>query len=151
MLTYDTFINLLSGLVESLPQHKALSELGLAFAWVSLPEPAKNQLTPQHLTYAATQRTLDPDPNQRLAIHVQLLAYLYPLSNGSPAVEQGLRQDLEQRMREPHVFHPLSVSTAHAAPALPPAHWMPVWSDESPEQRRQRLDLLAQQTGAAIP
>jgi hypothetical protein len=139
-------------LVESLPQHKALSELGLSFAWISLPDPAKRDLTNEHLTYAATQRTLDPDPNQRLAIHVQLLAYLYPLRDGSPAVDQGLRHDLKRRMADPHVFHPLSVNIAHTAPALPPAeHWLPVWTDESAQQRRERLDRLAQQTGVSVP
>lgn len=143
------FINLLAGLVESLPHHKALSERGLAFAWVSLPDAAK-QLTIDHLSYAATQRLLDPDPNQKLAIHIQLLAYIFPLRDGLPATDRPVRHDLAERMRSPHRFHPLSPAPAHAAPALPPFPSVlsssPSWQEEPLEQRRRRLEHLAQQT-----
>lgn len=150
MLSATDFINLLAGLVESLPQHKALSERGLSFAWVSFPDAAKRQLTADHLSYAAAQRLLDPDPNQKLAIHIQLLAYLYPLRDGLPATDRPVRHDLADRMRSPHTFHPLCPAPAHAAPALPPMPSLPpLWQMEPLEQRRRRLERLAQQTQAS--
>lgn len=151
MLTADGFINLLAGLVESLPHHKALSERGLAFAWISFPESAKQQLTTEQLSYAAIQRLLDPDPNQRLAIQIQLLAYLYPLRDGLPATDRPVRHDLLQRMRTPHTFHPLAVVQAHNPPALlPPPSLPPLWARESVEQKRHRLEHLARQTQSLV-
>lgn len=148
MLNAPDFLSLLAGLIESLPMHKALSERGLAFAWSSLPAAAKQQLNQQHLAFAATQRILDPEPRTHLAIHIQLLAYLYPLSNGVPAVDQGLRLDLDQRMAEPDRFHPLSTPAEHRRVLLPgePQPLPP----ESAEQLRCRISRLAKQTGLAL-
>jgi len=145
MLNATDFINLLVGLIESLPMHKGLSERGLAFAWSTLPKQAKEQLNQQHIAYAAGQRILDPEPRHQLAIHLQLLAYLYPLNNGVPVVDQGLRLDLEQRMAHPDRFHPLSVPAEHCRVLLPgePQPLPP----ESAEQLRRRISLLAKQTG----
>ena len=147
MLTAPDFINCLAGLIESLPHHKALSERGLAFAWSSFPPQAKSDLSPDLLAYAAMQRLIDPEPRQQLAIHIQLLAYLYPLSNGVPAVQQGLRPDLRDRLKQPSLFHPLTTQPAHL-PALPPVEPAQL-PQESPEQRRRRLTALLHQTAVA--
>ena len=151
MLTAADFFNLLAGLVESLPQHKALSERGLAFAWVTFPDAAKQQLSVEQLSYAATQRLLDPEPNQRLALHIQLLTYLYPLRDGLPATDRPVRHDLAARMQSPHTFHPLAVVQAHGAPALsPPPTLPPIWTQETIQQKRHRLERLARQTQSPV-
>lgn len=150
MLTAPDFINLLSGLIESLPHHKALSERGLAFAWSSLPSQAKQQLNPQLLAYAATQRLLDPEPREKLAIHIQLLAYLYPLHNGMPAVDQGLRSDLEDRLRQPDRFHPLTTIEAHRRVLLPGEPADTSLPAESAAELKRRISALATQTGVAL-
>lgn len=150
MLSAPDFINLLSGLIESLPHHKALSERGLAFAWSSFPAKAKHQLDPQLLAYAATQRLLDPEPREKLAIHVQLLAYLYPIHNGIPAVDQGLRSDLDERLRNPDRFHPLVSIEAHRRVLLPGEHDNASLPAESAAELRRRISALANQTGVAL-
>lgn len=149
MLTATDFINVLAGLVESLPQHKALSERGLSFAWVTFPDSAKRRLSSEHLSYAANQRLLDPEPRQHMAIHIQLLAYLYPLRDGVPATDRPVRHDLAERMKAPHTFHPLSKSWAEAPPVLPALQpqLSPV---ESLDERRRRLERLAQQTQSSV-
>lgn len=147
MLSAPAFIDLLAGLVESLPHQKTLSERGLGFAWTTFPARAKQELTPLQLAYACNQRILDPEPRQQLAIHIQLLAYLYPLEAGVPVVDRGLRPDLAERMRQPQSFHPLSTYQAHQPPALPPPPAIP--RTESAAERQQRLIRLAAQTGVA--
>lgn len=147
MLAPPEFMALLGGLVESLPHHKTLSERGLAFAWSSFPEQAKRELDPLHLAYACNQRILDPEPQQQLAIHIQLLAYLYPLDAGVPVVDRGLRRDLPQRMERPQTFHPLSIYQAHQPPALAAAPPLGAIRRESAAERQQRLVRLAAQTG----
>lgn len=150
MLTAADFINLLSGLIESLPHHKALSERGLVFAWSSLPALAKQQLNSQLLAYAATQRLLDPEPREKLAIHIQLLVYLYPLHNGMPALEQGIRSDLDERLRQPDRFHPLVTMEAHRRILLPSEEESPSPSAESAAELKRRISALANQTGVAL-
>lgn len=147
MLNATDFINLLAGLVECLPRHKALSERGLAVAWSAFPNAAKHQLTTEHLSYAASQRLLDPRPNEDLAIHIQLLSYLYPLRDGLPATDRPVRNDLAQRMKAPHTFHPIGPVRADQAPPPPTSPSLPpFWQLESLGQRRRRLERLAQQT-----
>lgn len=150
MLTAPDFINLLAGLIESLPQHKTLSERGLSFAWGSLPSRAKQELTPQLLAYAATQRLLDPEPRQQLAIHIQLLAYLYPLHNGMPVVERGLRADLTERLQQPDQFHPLITPEAHRRVLLPGEDEPTPLPPESPSELLRRISGLASQTGVSL-
>lgn len=150
MLQPAAFIDLLAGLIETLPLHKTLSERGLVFAWSTFPEKAKSQLSPFHLAYAATQRILDPNPNTKLAIHVQLLTYLYPLENALPVIGRGLRADLQLRMQNPDRFHSIATvdrenQQAYQPPALPPA--VPPAPIETLEQRRSRLERIAAQTG----
>lgn len=149
MLKSHQFFQLLGGLVETLPHAKSLSERGLAFAWSSWPAAAKDTLSLDHLSYACTQRTLDPEPNLKLAIHIQLLTYVYPLRDGIPFFETGLRSDIERRMRHPFVFHPLTATETHQAPRLPPVPIEPPkFQTETPEQRRSRLKLIAGQVRA---
>lgn len=150
MLTAPDFIHLLAGLIESLPHHKALSEIGLSFAWSSLPDQAKQQLNPQLIAYAAKQRLLDPEPREKLAIHVQLLAYLYPLHNGMPAVEHGLRTDLEERLRQPDRFHPLTTLAAHRRVLLPGEEQHTPLPVESAAELKRRISALAGETGVRL-
>jgi hypothetical protein len=151
MLTAEQFIDGLSGLVESIPLHKALSERGLAFAWSAFPADAKSLLTGNQFAYACIQRTLDPDPNLKLAIQVQLLTYLYPMRDGMPHLAQGLRADLPDRMRDPYTFHPTApINPAHRA--LPPADDRPIALAPEPQELRiERLQALARQTGINVP
>lgn len=151
MLHHEQFIDLLAGLVESIPIQKALSERGLAFAWSSFPDVAKRNLTATQLAYACTQRAVDPDPNLRIAIHIQILSYLYPLRDGMPNLDAGLRRDLPDRMRTPHIFHPLNADQSQRPPVLPPAPTEPpAWLSESLAARRRRLEALAKQTGTPL-
>lgn len=144
-------MDLIGGLVESIPIQKVISERGLAFAWSSFPDVAKRNLTAHQLAYACTQRALDPDPNLRVAIHIQLLGYLFPLRDGMPDLQAGLRRDLPDRMRAPHTFHPLTADQSRQAPVLPPAPTEPpAWLAESHAARRRRLEALARQTGTPI-
>lgn len=152
MLQPDAFIDLLAGLVETLPFHKSLSERGLVLAWSTFPQQAKSHLSPLHLAYAATQRLLDPSPNTKLAIHIQLLTYLYPLENSLPITGRGLRSDINERMQQPDRFHPIATADlenlqAYKPPALPPAPSPP--PAETLEQRRARLERIAAQTGVS--
>lgn len=150
MLQPAAFIDLLAGLIETLPFHKSLSERGLVFAWSSFPQRAKSQLSPLHLAYAATQRILDPNPNTKLAIHVQLLTYLYPLENALPVIGRGLRADLQQRMQDPDRFHPIATAERENNQAYQPPALLPAPAPaplETLEQRRTRLERIAAQTG----
>ena len=153
MLTPEQFIDAISGLIESIPLHKAISERGLAFAWSAFPADAKRILTANQLAYACIQRTLDPDPNLKLAIQIQLLTYLFPLRDGMPQLSAGLRHDLPQRIADPYTFHSITPQDpAHRLTALPPSDELVLnWQVESPQQRRQRLEALARQTGIEMP
>lgn len=129
-------------MIECLPMQRSISSDGLVFAWLSFPEAAKQELEPIHLAYACTQRILDPAPDLNRAIHIQLLLYLYPVINGIPATDRGLRQDIAERMKSPHQFHPLVKREEAQLPALPPAPSGP--PVETPQLRRKRLTRLAQ-------
>jgi hypothetical protein len=154
MLTAEQFIDAISGLVESIPLHKAISERGLAFSWSAFPADAKRILTAHQLAYACIQRTLDPDPNLKLAIHVQLLTYLFPVRDGMPSLAGGLRRDLPERIANPYTFHSIAAQDpAHRVTALAASddtfEVSKVWSTQ--EQRRQHLEALARQTGIEMP
>ena len=152
MLKPDEFFDLLAGLAECIPLAKTMSTRGLAFAWTTFPQQAREQLTSAHLAYACMQRALDPSPDQKMAVHIQLLTYLYPIRDGAPCFTAGLRHDLPQRMDDPSTFHPLVINQAHAAPQLPAGpHRPPSFAIETPEQRRKRIRLLASKTGALLP
>ncbi len=109
MINEQQFVATLAGLQELLPLGKTLSEPALVLAWALFPARAKAELELEHLLFAVQQRVLDPEPAREQAITQQLLRYLYPLANGMPAVERGLRRDLQQRLAAPDWFHPLSV------------------------------------------
>lgn len=152
MLKPDEFFDLLAGLAECIPLAKTLSTRGLAFAWTTFPQQAREELTSAHLAYACAQRTFDPAPDQKMAVHIQLLTYLYPMRDGVPCLTTGLRHDLPERMNNPSTFHPLVINQAHCAPSLPSAaEPVPQFLTETPEQRRKRIRLLARQTGVKLP
>jgi hypothetical protein len=77
----------------------------LVIAWDTTPITAKQQLTPQSLAFAVSQRAMDPSPPKEAPLHLSLLRYLYPLRNDCAEVERGLRPDLAQRMAQPDRFH----------------------------------------------
>lgn len=109
MINEQQFVATLAGLQELLPMGKTLSEPALVLAWALFPLQAKTELAPAHLLYAVQQRVLDPEPAREQAITQQLLRYLYPLADGMPALDRGLRSDLAQRMAAPERFHALTV------------------------------------------
>lgn len=146
MITVNDFTAAITGMIECLPFQKVISENGLIFAWLSFPEPAKQQLQPIHLAYACTQRILDPEPDLNRAIHIQLLTYLYPVINGVLDTDHGLRADLADRIKDPHRFHPLTKRHEAQLPPLLSASYGP--PKESIAQRRNRLEQLAQLTNA---
>lgn len=147
MLQPGEFIDLVSGLLENLPMAKAISEKGLTLAWLTFPDAAKQSLTSSILLYSCSQRMLDPDPNLKLAIQIQLLSYIYPMRDGQPYLDGGFRADLPQRMSRPYEFHPLTIVEAYSPPKLPEAPVKPpLFMTETPEERRKRLHVIAQQT-----
>ena len=115
MINQEEFTAVLAGLQEVLPMSKTLSEAGLRMAWALFPKAAKERLEVEQLLYAVQQRVLDPEPPKAMAITQQLLRYLYPVVDGTPSLEQGLRPDLGERMQKPEVFHPLRVAAEHRA------------------------------------
>lgn len=150
-LNHNAFLNVLQGLSELRPRGKTVSEQGLTLAWLTFPERAKAELTPALLGYAAQQLCLDPEPDLDRPLHIQLLRYVYPLRDGVPHLASGLRHDIDQRMRNPQEFHPLTrPSEAMAAAAFAP--WPPQsWLTESMVDRRARLLRLAQEVGTPVP
>ena len=151
MLTPDTFGPVLADLSELLPFAKSLSGSATGLAWESLPKQAKLDLEPSQLVYAAQQLQLDPEPLRDKPLHIQLLRYVYPVTNGSPDCSRGLRPDLRARMAHPGIFHPLSVREESlvslrlpAGPQVLPTH------GESIAARRRRLLALAAATGVDL-
>jgi hypothetical protein len=104
-ITRHDLIRTIQGLQSLLPFAKQIDEAGLLMLWTSFPEQAKAQLTPEMLQYAACQRLIDPDPPKELAIHVQLLRYVYRLEDNLPNFQWGLKADLPARMASPSQFH----------------------------------------------
>lgn len=115
VLEREAFIDAMTALGELQPMGKALSPAAVALAWGLFPLPAKELLTPEHLLYAMQQLQADPEPQRELSVPQQLLRYVFPLRDGKPNYEQGLRPDLVERMQRPEVFHPLRVEAAHRA------------------------------------
>jgi hypothetical protein len=147
MISHSDFSAAITGMMQCLPFQKTISGDGLVFAWISFPEDAKAQLEPIHLAYACTQRVLDPEPDLNRAVHIQLLMYLYPVVNGVPVTQHGLRQDISERLQQPHRFHPLSTRAEAQLPVLPPAPAQP--PQETADQRKARLEKLAKLTRSA--
>lgn len=111
-LSFEQFGRILTGLQQLKPFAKQLDESGIMLAWVSFPEEARLKLSDKHLTYAAAQLLLDPEPPKDQPVHLLLLRYLYRLENGQPNVRWGLKADLDSRMKLPTHFHPVTTSNA---------------------------------------
>lgn len=151
MLTDHHFGPVLTSLSELLPFGRPLSGRAIGMAWESFPQQAKLDLDPAQLAYAAVQLQLDPDPLRDKPLHIQLLRYVYPVTNGSPDCSRGLRPDLRARMAHPGIFHPLTVREESlvslrlpAGPQVLPTH------GESIAARRRRLLALAAATGVDL-
>ena len=105
----------------ALPYGKKITNDEAQFIWMLLPVEVQETVTNEMWAYACTQRGLDPNPSQTLAIHLQLLSYLYRLRDGMPAFDWGLKEDLPQRMLDSGNFHatPLPPTTQHPDQFLP--------------------------------
>ena len=104
-LTYESFSQTLEALNSVLPFAKAINPQAWLLLWGTFPDHAKQHVTPAMWAYAAGQRLMDPEPAKELAIHLQLLQYLYRLENGMPNFDWGLKVDLPQRMAHSGTFH----------------------------------------------
>lgn len=109
-ITPEHFTRTIQGVIALRPFSKALPESAILLAWGTFPIEAKRQLTNDHLTFAATQLMLDPEPDPRAPVHLALLRYLYKLENGWFNLSWGLKDDLSTRMAQPSTFHPLTAS-----------------------------------------
>jgi hypothetical protein len=117
-LTYDSFSQTLEALNSVLPFAKAINPQAWLLLWGTFPDHAKQHVTPEMWSYAAGQRLMDPAPAKELAIHLQLLRYLYRLENGMPNLQWGLKVNLPYRMASAGTFHqvePLSIADQIAA------------------------------------
>lgn len=104
-ITEDDLFAVVEGLSAVLPFAKQQNDASALLIWASFPAEAKEQLTPAMLVYAATQRLLDPNPPKEVALHVQLLRYVYRLENDQPRLDWGLKTDLPERMANASRFH----------------------------------------------
>ena len=111
-LPFESFRQTLTALTSALPFAKPLGEEAWLLLWLSFPDHAKRHVTPDMWAYAAAQRLMDAAPVKEVAIHIQLLRYLYRLENGIPNVEWGLKPDLLARMEKSGLFHDQPRSTA---------------------------------------
>lgn len=121
-ITHKDLFNVLDGLSTVLPYAKQINEAAALLIWESIPQVAREQLTPAMLTYAAAQRMLDPDPPKEVPTHIQLLRYLYRLDCDRPNFFWGLKEDLPQRMALPGHFHPQPLSQYQLELAQGPLH-----------------------------
>jgi len=122
-LIYEQFSETMEGLNAILQFSKAISPQAWLLYWASFPPHAKQHVTPAMWAYAACQRLMDPAPTKELALHFQLLRYLYRLENGMPNFDWGLKEDLAQRMERFDVFNPeprslADLIAAEGVPAL---------------------------------
>ena len=120
-LTFEHFRQTLTALNSVLPFAKPLGEEAWLLLWITFPDHAKRNLAPAMWTYAAGQRLMDPEPANELAIHLQLLRYLYRLENGMPNFTWGLKEDLSVRMQLSGSFHqpePRSLADQAAADGI---------------------------------
>lgn len=106
MITEQQFADVLQALSRTLPRFKPWDGMALSLAWMTFPQKAKQELTPEMWLYAAGQRRLDPSPSEDQPLDIQLLAYVFANENGRPNVAWGLKPDLSDRMKRPHLFNP---------------------------------------------
>lgn len=110
MITDHDLANALQAVTALLPYGKNLPPLAYVLAYDTMPDEAKQQLTPAMLTYAVGQYLLDPDRPRDCPTHLALLRYVYRLENDWPNFRWGLKPDLPDRMRNPAVLHPHGAS-----------------------------------------
>jgi hypothetical protein len=115
--------------------------------YMQLPDKVIKELSPVVLQYAIKQRMLDPDPPDKIAFHMQLFRYVYPLQNGAAVLSRGFRDDLRERISNPDTFHDPSpqreefMAPNHDEFRLPPsAYWHP--SKMSIEQWQRHFETL---------
>ncbi|WP_438983872.1 hypothetical protein [Vulcanococcus sp.] len=89
----------------SLPYGKKLTNEEVQFLWLLLPADVKAAVTDEMWAYGCSQRMLDPDPSKDLALHLQVLSYLFRIRDGQPAFDWGVKADLHHRMALPSCFH----------------------------------------------
>lgn len=148
MITIEEFQAALTGLSQLLPMSRQMTAPALVIAWDSTPITAKQQLTPESLAFAVSQRAMDPSPPKEAPLHLSLLRYLYPLRNDCAEVERGLRTDLAERMARPDRFHdPAPAREEHALASArrltASGFWHP--SMLTPEERRAHAEKVAGQ------
>ena len=148
MITIEEFQAALTGLSQVLPMSRQMTAPALVIAWDTTPITAKQQLTPQSLAFAVSQRAMDPSPPKEVPLHLSLLRYLYPLRNDCAEVERGLRTDLAQRMAQPDRFHDPAPAREEHTPAsarrlTASGFWHP--SMLSPEELRAHVQKVALQ------
>lgn len=117
MITSDEFTSIINMASEVLPFSKKFSDSAIVLMYMTLPAKAREELTPEQLIYACSQRMLDPDPPKELPLHLALLRYLYRLENGNANIAWGLKPSLQERMQRPDVFHRDARSLAELDPA----------------------------------
>ncbi len=117
MITSDDFTSIINMASEVLPFCKKFSDSAIVFMYATFPAKAREELNPEHLIYACSQRMLDPDPPKEPSLHLALLRYLYRLENGSANIDWGLKPSLQERMQRPDVFHRDARTLAELDPA----------------------------------
>ena len=120
MITQQHFCDVLQAVSRTLPRFKPWDEMALGLAWMTFPQKAKQELTPEIWLYAAGQRRLDPSPADNKPLDLQLLDYVYRNRDGNACVDWGLKADLPERMQRPNVFNPQPVPGQVVLPAEPP-------------------------------
>ena len=155
-------------LCEMLPMQRALGDEALAMAWETMPNGAKIHLTRESLAFAVKQRLIDPAPPKDVALHIQLLRYVFPIErtvrrdrgkevfSDRVLIENGPRGDLRQRMADPDRFHDPAPArqeqraAAASAPRLPGGSkpWHP--DQLTPEQRRAHVLRVAESARRVI-
>ena len=145
MITIEEFQAALTALYQVLPMARQMTAPALVVAWDTTPI---QQLTPQTLAFAVSQRVMDPSPPKEVPLHLSLLRYLYPLRNDYADVERGLRSDLAERMAQPDRFHDPAPAREEHAPAsvrrlAASGFWNP--SMLTPEQLRAHVQKVAEQ------
>jgi hypothetical protein len=132
MLSEEDFTGSIACALEMLPMMRQLSTTTLAKMYMQLPSSVVQDLNLMLLEYAIKQRMLDPDPPNKIAFHMQLFRYVYPLENNVAVFDRGLRSDLRDRISNPDIFYDPSpqreefMTPNHDEFRLPPsAYWHP--------------------------
>ena len=117
----ETFRLGLKAVANVTPYAKKLSDDEIAFLYMTIPSAIKRAVTDEMFVYACSQYRMDPSPNKDLSLDQQLLAYLYRLRDRRPALDWGLKADLDQRMLNGERFHAEAALPPIQQQQLPPA------------------------------